>query len=111
MGYKEAFGDQFQLGFKLENLPVKLTDRSYSNDICPSFYFQINGQYFLLWVNHQDRDHREDPEACRYIISNGVNEGDDNAPEIYQDSTGTDLFNAEEAELLIQFVARMLEYK
>lgn len=48
MSYKQAFGQDFDLGFDLDSLPVKLTDRSYGNDVCPSFYFSAGGEYVLV---------------------------------------------------------------
>lgn len=108
MGYKEEFGPDFDLGFSLDMFPVALKDRSYGNDICPSFYFQVGEQYFLLWVDHQDKVQRENPEGFRYTITGAVNEGDSEYPEIYVDADRADLFSSESADALTQFLMGML---
>lgn len=85
MSYKTAFSQDFDLGFKVKDFPVELIDKSYGNDICPSFYFKIQDQYFVLWVNYRENSLREDPETKRYIITHGVNLGDNEHLEIYDD--------------------------
>lgn len=91
MSYNSAFSHTFELGFKIEEFPVKLVDRSYQNDICPSFYFQINDEYFILWVDYKNKELREDPESYRYSIAYAINEGDEKNLEISEDSSKTDI--------------------
>lgn len=73
------------LGFEPKDLPIYLVDKSYGNDVCPSFYFFANGNYFVLWVEHESKDLREAPECFRYTLVYGMNEGDEDYPEIYDD--------------------------
>lgn len=47
--YKQEFGQNFDLGFNLENHPY-LIDKSWHNDLCPSFYFKADEQYYVLWL-------------------------------------------------------------
>lgn len=91
MSYKSAFSHTFDLGFKIEEFPIKLVDRSYQNDICPSFYFQLKDEYFILWVNYKNKELREDPESYRYSIAYAINEGDETNVEISEDSSKNDI--------------------
>lgn len=59
--YKQEFGESFQLGFELSHFPF-LKDKSWHNDVCPSFMFkgkegidsstglEQSEQYLVLWV-------------------------------------------------------------
>jgi len=91
MSYKISFSQDFDLGFKTQDFPVELKDKSYGNDICPSFYFKIKDQYFVLWVNHKEKNLREDSETKRYILTNGVNLGESEHLEIYDDCNKTEI--------------------
>ena len=85
MSYKEEFSNHFELGFNLDKFPVKLFDRSYRNDICPSFYFNIKNQFFILWTDYKEKDLRDEPESKRYTLVYGINEGDNEYKEICTD--------------------------
>lgn len=89
--YQKAFGTNFVLGFDLQSYPM-LTDRSWGNDVSPSFYFKQNDNYFVLWVDYQTKELRENEDSARYVIQLGTNYGDELNPEIY----------AEDNEILIQ---------
>ncbi|RNF51755.1 hypothetical protein EBI00_07670 [Marinomonas hwangdonensis] len=94
---------RFELGFKSSELPVTLKDCSYENDTCASFYFRVKDQYYTLWVEHKDKVQREDPDSPRYTVCKAINEGDDESPEIYSDSSKADLFRTEYASELIGY--------
>ena len=94
---------RFELGFKSSDLPVTLKDCSYENDTSPSFYFRVNDQYYQLWVDHKDKTQREDPDSPRYTVCKAVNEGDDESPEIYSDSSKEDLLRTEYISELIGY--------
>lgn len=79
--YKQEFGQDFELGFYLKNHPY-LVDKSWHNDLCPSFYFNIGEQFYVLWVDHSDVEQREE-DTQRYIIVEAINEGSNEEPEIY----------------------------
>lgn len=94
---------RFELGFKSSDLPVTLKDCSYENDTCPSFYFRVNDQYYQLWVDHKDKAQREDPDSPRYTVCEAINEGDDESPEIYSDSSKEDLLRTEYVSELVEY--------
>ena len=79
--YKQAFGQNFDLGFNLKNHPY-LIDKSWHNDLCPSFYFKVAEQYYVLWVDYADIEQREE-DTPRYVIVEAINERNNEAPEIY----------------------------
>lgn len=79
--YQEMFGRNFNLGFDVDDYPF-LTDKSYRNDICPSFYFNVAGTYYILWVDYPDASEREDKSYSRYTIVEALNVGDDEYCEI-----------------------------
>lgn len=81
MLYKNEFGADFDLGFNLSDYPY-LKDKSWHNDVSPSFYFNIGSQYYVLWVDHSEPDQREGTN-CRYLIQYAINEGTKEQPEIY----------------------------
>ncbi|WP_022964896.1 hypothetical protein [Denitrificimonas caeni] len=108
MSYKTAFSQDFDLGFKIKNFPVELIDKSYRNDICPSFYFKIQDQYFVLWVNYKENNLREDPNTKRYIITHGVNLGDNEHLEIYDDSNKSDILMTDSISEVESTIRKML---
>lgn len=108
MSYKTAFSQDFDLGFKVKDFPVELIDKSYGNDICPSFYFKIQDQYFVLWVNYRENSLREDPETKRYIITHGVNLGDNEHLEIYDDINKVDILMTDSISEVESTIRKML---
>jgi hypothetical protein len=100
MKYKTEFGSNFDLGFNLTDYPY-LKDKSWHNDVSPSFYFTIGSLYYILWVDYSDPAKREDTND-RYLIQEAINEGDDVNPEAYS-SGGDIIFASENAEELSQF--------
>ncbi len=79
--YQQEFGRHFGLGFNLDDYPF-LTDKSYHNDICPSFYFKTAGSYYILWVDYPTASEREDEGFSRYTIVEAENLGDEQHLEI-----------------------------
>ncbi|MCK8136342.1 hypothetical protein [Pseudoalteromonas sp. 2CM28B] len=79
--YKQEFGQGFELGFNLKDHPY-LIDKSWHNDLCPSFYFKVGEQYYVLWVDYADIEQREE-DTPRYVIVEAINERNNEAPEIY----------------------------
>lgn len=95
MSYKTAFPHAFDLGFEIEKFPTTLIDKSYGNDTCPSFYFEIKDQYYILWVDYKEKRLREYPESLRYTLTYGVNRGDDEYLEIYHDHDKEDILSSD----------------
>jgi hypothetical protein len=79
--YKQEFGKDFDLGFDLKNHPY-LIDKSWHNDLCPSFYFKLSEQFYVLWIDYADVEQREE-DTLRYVIVEAINEGNNKEPEIY----------------------------
>lgn len=79
--YEKEFGLNFDLGFDLKDYPY-LIDKSWHNDLCPSFYFKVLEQFYVLWVDYADIDQREE-NTPRYLIIEAINEGSNEEPEIY----------------------------
>lgn len=104
MLYKNEFGADFDLGFNLSDYPY-LKDKSWHNDVSPSFYFSIGQQYYVLWVDHADPTEREDSNG-RYLIQEATNEGDEIHPEIYS-SDGDIVFESEQLENLNHFLDKL----
>jgi hypothetical protein len=100
--YKNEFGLDFDLGFNLNDYP-HLKDKSWHNDVSPSFYFSIGSQYYVLWIDHADPAEREDSNS-RYLIQEATNEGNEIHPEIYS-SDGDIVFESE----LFEDVSTFLE--
>lgn len=96
MGYKKEFGTNFNLGFKEYDLPHELHDRSYRNDCCPSFWFKKESDFYILWVDFEEPEDRENESAKRYTLVHAVNEGDEDHPEIYSDSEKPVLIECDE---------------
>lgn len=98
--YKQEFGQSFDLGFDLNDHPY-LIDKSWHNDLCPSFYFKVGELFYVLWVDHADIEQREE-DTPRYVIIEANNEGTNEEPEVYagngeivfecEDYTGLNLF-------------------
>lgn len=109
MSYKSYFGNDFEIGIELNHLPVKLIDRSYSNDICPSFYFQIANNFYLLWVDYKNKEDREDQDSSRYTITKAINEGDDINIEISTAAYSEDLLETEHEHELVNFIKCLSE--
>ncbi|KTG18936.1 hypothetical protein AUR67_17430 [Pseudoalteromonas sp. XI10] len=84
--YKQEFGQDFDLGFDLKEHPY-LIDKSWHNDLCPSFYFKVDEQYYVLWVDYADEERREE-NTTRYTIIEAINEGSAEEPEVYAGSLG-----------------------
>ncbi|KAA1150670.1 hypothetical protein EU510_16435 [Pseudoalteromonas sp. FUC4] len=99
--YKQEFGQNFDLGFDLKNPPY-LIDKSWHNDQCPSFYFKVGEQYYVLWVDYTDIEQREE-ETRRYVIVEATNEGANEEPEIYG-ATGEIVFECENYKRLHNFL-------
>lgn len=99
----------FESGVDFNNLPVSLVGNSDGNDICPSFYFNVEGEFYLLWIDHQDKNEREDPDAFRYIVERAINEGNDEHPEIYSDSRVGDLLQTDDKNELTNFIVGLTE--
>lgn len=93
MLYKKEFGVNFDLGFNLSDFP-QLHDNSYHNDVCPSFWFESNGQYFILWVDYEESTERE-LQGKRYTIINAENFGCSEYPEIGTTDESVNLLETE----------------
>lgn len=102
MLYKKAFGANFNLGFNLGDFP-QLHDKSYHNDVCPSFWFMKNGQYFVLWVDFENPDDRES-DSKRYTITTAENFGEDDYPEIGLSDESSCIFESESFDSLEDFL-------
>ncbi len=83
MQFQREFGYEFELGFDISQFP-ELTDKSWHNDVCPSFYFRIEKKYLVLWVDFKDPERREF-NGLRYTVVNAQNYGTDLEPEVYCD--------------------------
>ena len=85
--------------------PFKIINNTSRNDICPSFYFKKESTYYILWIEHQNKELREDPESLRYTLSIGMNEGCEEYPEIYQDPNLKDLISSDEIFEIISYIS------
>jgi hypothetical protein len=94
---------ELKLGFNPNDIPITLFNNTSPNDTCTSFYFRQGGEYYLLWIEHQNVEYRESDHLPRYAISYAVNEGDDEAPEIYNDSFKDDIFISDNVDDLIAY--------
>jgi hypothetical protein len=106
--YKQKFGQNFDLGFDLKNHPY-LIDKSWHNDQCPSLYFKVGEQYYVLWVDYADIEQREE-ETTRYVIVEAINEGANEEPEVYA-GDGEVLFECEDYSDLKLFLDSLLSNK
>ena len=48
----------------VKTLTSALIDKSWHNDQCPSFYFKVGEQYYVLWVDYADVEQREEIYDC-----------------------------------------------
>lgn len=103
--YHQAFGYEFDLGFDLSQYPF-LIDKSYQNDMCPSFYFKRKSDYFILWVDYADPICREE-DYPRYTIISAVNDGDNIHPEIRTASQPTLQLEFEQPSELIDYLEQI----
>ena len=106
--YKQEFGQNFDLGFDLKNHPY-LIDKIWHNDQCPSFYFNVGEQYYVLWGDYADVEQREE-DTPRYVIVEAINEGANEEPEIYA-GNGEVLFESEDYAELKLFLDALLNNK
>ncbi|MEL4242201.1 hypothetical protein [Shewanella xiamenensis] len=103
--YQQTFGDEFDLGFDLSLYPF-LIDKSYQNDMCPSFYFKHNNHYFILWVDYADPICRQE-DYPRYSIISAENDGDNIHPEIRTTSQPTLQLEFEQPSDLIHYLEQI----
>ncbi|QDO82417.1 hypothetical protein FM037_03110 [Shewanella psychropiezotolerans] len=101
MSYRNEFGSNFDLGFNLNDFPY-LKDKSWHNDVCPSFYFNVGTKYYVLWIDYSELAKR-DGSNDRYLVQEATNEGDEKHPEIYS-SDGNIIFEGELFTDLNQFL-------
>jgi len=104
MLYKNEFGSNFDLGFNLSDHPY-LNDKSWHNDVSPSFYFNAGAQYYVLWVDYADPNKREESNE-RFLIQEAENEGDTESPEIYS-SSGNIIFKSEQFKDAREFLKKL----
>ncbi|POP54639.1 hypothetical protein [Zhongshania marina] len=97
--------EELRLGFNSNDIPTTLSNNTSPNDTCASFYFRQGGEYYLLWVEHQNVEYRESESLPRYAVSCAFNEGNDEAPEIYSDSSKDDIFKSDNVEDLIAYLS------
>lgn len=95
--------EELKFGFNSHDIPVTLVNNTSPNDSCASFYYRQGGEYYLLWVEHQNAEHRESDDLPRYAISCAINEGDDENPEIYSDTSKNDIFRSDDVKDLIAY--------
>ncbi|MCT8985291.1 hypothetical protein [Shewanella phaeophyticola] len=103
--YKSEFGENFNLGFNIEDFPW-LTDKSWHNDMCPSFYFKMGIQHLVLWVDFEAPDDREESEE-RYLVMTAINEGTDNEPEIFTSEDSEVVFTTESPSELTTYLKKL----
>lgn len=109
MDYRASFSNQFDLGFDPLSFPVELVDKSYGNDVCPSFYFQINDCYYVLWVDYEDEHLRECDLRRRYSVVGGVNMGTLDEPEIYDSFEGKEIVSSDDFSIVLIAVYKLFE--
>lgn len=102
MSYKSEFGYDFNLGFDLHDYP-QFVDKSWHNDVCPSFYFKIGNNYYVLWVDFEDTSRREQSSA-RYTVISAENIGCDETPDIVCGENGVEVFSSEDVKKLSEFI-------
>ncbi|WP_394390565.1 hypothetical protein [Shewanella woodyi] len=118
--YRQEFGEDFELGFELGHFPF-LQDKSWHNDVCPSFMFKgkvepnipvsnqclQDEQYLVLWVDFPHEDDRENTTSSRYSIVTATNLGSLHEPEIYHDEHSFTLFKSESSKALTQYLSAL----
>lgn len=95
--------EKLKLGFNSAEFPISLTNNTSPNDACASFYFRQDKAYYLLWIEHQKPAYRENEDSPRYAISYAVSEGDEASPEVYVDTSKSDLFRSDNVDELIAY--------
>jgi len=103
--YKREFGEGFNLGFNLADYPW-LTDKSWHNDMSPSFFFKVGIQYLVLWVDYETPDDREQSEE-RYVVMTAINEGTDSEPEINTGEDSEVVFTTESSSELTAYLKKL----
>lgn len=102
--YKKEFGKAFDLGINLGELNF-LIDKSWRQDMSPSFYFKASDDYFVLWIDFEKKEQREESNE-RYLIQRAKNEGNEDEPEIY--ATNDILFSGEVPEDIKTFLLNFI---
>lgn len=97
--YKREFKEDFDLGFDLAKFP-QLNDCSWHNDISPHFEWEHAGEWYALWIAHQDKSKRDVDarDVARYAVF-CYGELDD--PE--------DMMNVEQSDVVTMFVSDVPE--
>jgi hypothetical protein len=103
--YKREFGEEFNLGFDLADFPW-LKDKSWHNDVSPSFTFKAGTQYLVLWVDHEEPDSRE-LEQERYLVMTAINEGTETEAEIYTGEDSEVVLATESPSELITYLKQL----
>ena len=106
--YKQEFGQSFDLGFELSQYPW-LIDKSWHNDVSPSFYFKTSTGYMVLWVDYEDPEQRENSEQERYILMTAINSGTEQSPEIHHDEDSSVIFSSNHIDSCIDFLLTIRE--
>jgi len=100
---EERVMEELKLGFNSNDIPITLVNNTSPNDTCASFYFRQGEEYYLLWVEHQNVEYRESDDLPRYVISCAINQGNDEPPEIYSDTSKDDIFRSDDVKDLIAY--------
>lgn len=95
--------EELKFGFNSHDIPVRLVNNTSPNDPCALFYFRQDGEYYLLWVEHQNVEYRESDDLPRHAISCAINEWNDENPEIYSDTSKNDFFRSDDVKDLIAY--------
>ena len=103
--YKREFGEEFNLGFDLADFPW-LKDKSWHNDVSPSFTFEAGTQYLVLWVDYEEPDSRE-LEQERYLVMTAFNEGTETEEEIYTGEDSEVVWATESPSELITYLKQL----
>jgi len=103
--YKREFGEEFNLGFDLADFPW-LKDKSWHNDVSPSFTFKAGTQYLVLWVDYEEPDRRE-LEQERYLVMTAINEGTETETEIYTGEDSEVVLATESPSELITYLKQL----
>lgn len=101
--YQGGVMEGLKFGFNSNDIPTTLVNNTSPNDTCASFYFRQGDEYYQLWVEHQNVKYRESDNLPRYAISYANNEGDDENPEIYSDTSKNDIFRSDDVKDLIAY--------
>lgn len=76
------------------------------NDVCPSFWFKVEENYFTLWVDYPNSSDRES-DGLRYTVITSENLGDIDDPDIIS-SDGEITFECDDSEELIHYFNSLL---